>query len=65
MPVDPRLMEILICPACHGELRETAREDGDEGLECGGCGRVYPVRDDIPVMMVDEASPPTRPDAPE
>jgi uncharacterized protein YbaR (Trm112 family) len=32
----------------------------DEGIECTGCGRVYPVRDDIPVMLVEEASPPRR-----
>ncbi len=57
MPIDPRLMAILICPACHGELTEL---DADRGLECNRCGRVYPVRDEIPVMLVEEASPPTR-----
>jgi uncharacterized protein YbaR (Trm112 family) len=57
VPIDPRLLAILVCPACHGELTEL----GDErGLECRACGRVYPVRDDIPVMLVEEASPPTR-----
>lgn len=57
MPIDARLLEILICPACHGPIREL---DGDAGLECGECGRIYPVRDGIPVMLVEEASPPTR-----
>jgi len=57
VPLDPRLMEILICPACHGELTEL---DEERGLECGSCGRIYPIRDDIPVMLVDQASPPTR-----
>lgn len=56
MPIDPRLLEILICPACHGDVRPLL----DNGLECVRCGRVYPVRDGIPVMLVDEASPPTR-----
>jgi uncharacterized protein YbaR (Trm112 family) len=57
MPIDPRLMELLICPACHGELQEL---DEDRGLECQACGRVYPVRDGIPVMLVEEASPPKK-----
>lgn len=57
MPIDPRLLAILICPACHGELTELAAEGG---LECARCGRIYPVRDEIPVMLVEEASPPTR-----
>jgi uncharacterized protein YbaR (Trm112 family) len=57
--VDPRLLEILACPACHGEIAETEAEDG---LRCAGCGRVYPIRDGIPVMLVEEASAPSRPD---
>jgi uncharacterized protein YbaR (Trm112 family) len=55
MPIDARLLEILVCPACHGEIQAL---DDDAGLKCLGCGRVYPVRDGIPVMLVDEASPP-------
>ena len=57
MSLDPRLLEILACPACHGEIAET---DSEDGLRCAGCGRVYPIRDGIPVMLVEEASPPTR-----
>lgn len=59
MPIDPRLLEILICPACHGAVRET---EAERGLACLECGRVYPVRDGIPVMLPEEASPPTRSD---
>jgi uncharacterized protein YbaR (Trm112 family) len=59
VPIDPRLLEILICPACHGAVRET---EAEQGLACLECGRVYPVRDGIPVMLPEEASPPTRPD---
>jgi uncharacterized protein YbaR (Trm112 family) len=55
--IDPRLLEMLVCPACRGEI---GPEGDATGLECRRCGRVYPVRDGIPVMLVDEASPPKR-----
>ena len=55
MSVDPELLEMLTCPACPGEIRLLEEE---KGLECGRCGRVYPVRDGIPIMLVDEAAPP-------
>jgi len=57
MPIDPKLLEILICLDCRQAVRELEQ---DRGLECCGCGRVYPVRDGIPVMLLDEASGPTR-----
>jgi uncharacterized protein YbaR (Trm112 family) len=53
--IDPQLREILRCPACHGEIEPL---EDDKGLECKACGRVYPIRDGIPVMLVEEASPP-------
>ncbi len=55
MKLDPALLEILACPACRSALRadETAEE-----LVCTGCGLAYPVRDDIPVLLVDEARSP-------
>ena len=56
MPIDSRLLEILRCPACHGEIEVLK---ADQGLECTECGRIYPIRDGIPVMLVEEASPPT------
>ena len=52
MTLDPRLLEILVCPACHGEVRVVPDQSG---LECGACGRVYPIRDGIPIMLIDEA----------
>ena len=55
MPVDPRLLEILICPACRAAV-SPAEDGGQEGLKCGSCRRLYPIRDGIPVMLVDEAS---------
>jgi len=56
MSVDPRLLEILVCTACHAKVSPV----DDTGLRCVDCGRIYPIRDGIPVMLVDEASPPTR-----
>jgi uncharacterized protein YbaR (Trm112 family) len=58
--IDPRLRELIVCPACHAQLEDSPA--GDE-LACTGCGLVYPVRDDIPVLLVDEARrSPDRPD---
>jgi uncharacterized protein len=56
--LDPVLLEILVCPDCKGPL--AADYDNDE-LICTSCGLIYPVRDDIPVMLVDEARRPARP----
>lgn len=52
MPLDPRLLEILACPVCKVSVR--LLPDGS-GLRCEQCRRIYPVIDDIPVMLVDEA----------
>ncbi len=57
MTVDPKLLEILVCPACGGAVGVRGPE---AGIECASCGRVYPIRDGIPVMLVDEATPPLR-----
>jgi len=46
------LLEILACPACKTPLAYN-EEKGE--LKCGTCHRVYPVRDDIPVLLIDEA----------
>jgi uncharacterized protein YbaR (Trm112 family) len=48
-------MEILVCPDCKSTLRA---DDANDELVCTGCGLIYPVRDDIPVMLVDEARRP-------
>jgi uncharacterized protein YbaR (Trm112 family) len=58
MKLDPVLLEILVCPDCKGSL--TVDNDHDE-LICDDCGLSYPVRDDIPVMLVDEARRPGSP----
>jgi len=59
MAIDPELLAILACPVCKTEVKVTA--DG-LGLKCVRCDRVYPVRDDIPVMLTDEAT--VEPDRP-
>ena len=49
------LLDILVCPACKKPLALTTKESG-ESLRCGACRRVYPVRDNIPILLVDEAA---------
>lgn len=55
MNLDEKLLELIVCPACRQAL--AVNEDAEE-LECTGCGLAYPVRDDIPVLLVDEARRP-------
>ena len=52
MAVSQQLLEMLVCPMDKTPVKMTA--DG-KGLKCPACRRIYPVRDDIPVMLVDEA----------
>jgi len=52
MSIDPKLLEILACPACHAEV---VMKD-DNRLVCVSCRRAYPIRDGIPVMLIDEAT---------
>jgi uncharacterized protein len=47
------LLEILVCPACKTPL---VLEVNPESLKCDACNRVYPVRDNIPVLLVDQAT---------
>jgi uncharacterized protein len=54
MPVSAELLEILVCPSCKTE--PVVLVQGDTGLKCGKCSRVYPIKDDIPVMLIDEAT---------
>lgn len=52
--LDDRLLEILVCPKCRGELDHRT---GPEELVCPSCALRYPVEDGIPVMLIDEAEP--------
>jgi uncharacterized protein YbaR (Trm112 family) len=56
MKLDPALLEILACPDCKAKL---LADDAASELVCTGCGLAYPVRDDIPVLLVDEARKPS------
>jgi uncharacterized protein YbaR (Trm112 family) len=53
MPISEQLLEILVCPACRAKVE--LKPDGS-ALKCVECKRVYPIRDDIPVMLIDEAT---------
>ena len=55
--IDKELLAILACPACKKDVRE---ESGF--IVCTGCGRRYPVRDGIPIMLIDEAESPRQGD---
>jgi uncharacterized protein YbaR (Trm112 family) len=50
--IDKELLDILACPKCKGELRLTEKEDG---LICDACRLMYQIKDDIPIMLIDEA----------
>ena len=52
MPISQDLLEILACPACKSKVELKADWSA---LKCVECRRVYPIRDDIPVMLIDEA----------
>lgn len=52
--LDPQLLEILVCPRCKGELEYRPQ---DSELVCLHCRLRYEIRDDIPIMLVDEAKP--------
>ena len=52
MGIRQELLDILVCPECKTPVKLTA--DGT-GLKCATCRRVYPIKDDIPVMLLDEA----------
>lgn len=54
MSIDKELLDILACPKCKGKI---GLNDKKDGLVCERCRLVYPIRDDIPVMLIDEASP--------
>ncbi|MFL5575473.1 MAG: Trm112 family protein [Gemmatimonadaceae bacterium] len=54
MSLSPQLLAILVCPRCKGELEYREQESS---LVCHACALRYPVRDDIPVMLIDEATP--------
>ena len=55
MALDERLLDILACPECQGPVEHKERR---HLIVCAGCGLRFPVRDGIPIMLVDEATRP-------
>ncbi len=56
MSLDAELLEILVCPNDRGDVEYI---EAEQVIVCGSCGYRYPVRDDIPVMLIDEADKPS------
>jgi uncharacterized protein YbaR (Trm112 family) len=52
MAISKDLLDILACPKCKGELHLT---DAQDGLICDACKLRYPIKEDIPIMLIDEA----------
>lgn len=55
MSIDPALLDILACPSCRATVEY---KEAEQVIVCNGCGYRYPVRDGIPVMLIEEAEKP-------
>lgn len=53
MQIPDELLAILVCPACKKPIRVLP---DNSGLKCDACKRIYPVRDDLPVLLIEEAT---------
>ncbi len=54
MAISKELLDILACPKCKGDIYLTEKGDG---LICDNCKLMYPIKEDIPIMLIDEAIP--------
>ena len=54
MAISQELLEILACPKCKGNIHLNEAQDG---LVCDNCRLLYEIKDDIPIMLIDEAKP--------
>jgi len=54
MALNQELLDILACPKCKGGLGLTPKQDG---LRCEACALIYPIREEIPIMLIEEAVP--------
>lgn len=52
MPISQELLDILVCPKCKGDILMNPSGDG---LVCNACRLMYPIKEDIPIMLIDEA----------
>jgi len=58
--IDKDLLDILVCPSCKKKVVPKDAKPGENAqswLVCTGCGLRYPIRDDIPIMLIEEAAP--------
>jgi len=55
MPISKDLLDILACPKCKGDLHYVKEGPYGEGLICDKCKLFYPIKDDIPIMLIEEA----------
>jgi uncharacterized protein YbaR (Trm112 family) len=60
MPIDAQLLEILACPDTHHA--PLSYDAGEQTLTCTQCGRIFEIRDGIPVLLLDEARLPIAPE---
>jgi uncharacterized protein YbaR (Trm112 family) len=54
MAISKELLDILACPKCKGDLR---LNDAEDGLICESCKLIYEIKDEIPIMLIEEAKP--------
>ena len=54
MAISQELLDILACPKCKGDIY---LNDAADGLICDACKLLYEIKDDIPIMLIDEAKP--------
>ena len=55
--VDPKLVELLACPKCHGQLQTITKSEADgEGFACASCKLFFAVEDDLPNMLIEDAT---------
>ncbi len=52
MAINKELLDILACPQCKGNIHLNEKEDG---LICNNCKLLYPIKEGIPIMLIDEA----------
>ncbi|MCX5808558.1 MAG: Trm112 family protein [Proteobacteria bacterium] len=52
MPIKKELLDILCCPKCKGDI---SLNESQDGFICDACKLMYPIKDDIPIMLIDEA----------
>jgi uncharacterized protein YbaR (Trm112 family) len=58
MAISQELLEILACPKCKGNIQGNIHlNDTQDGLICDHCKLLYEIKDDIPIMLIDEAKP--------